>query len=226
MTAVSRAVSTAILISGRGSNMSALIDAAAAPGFPARIDLVVSNRPDAAGLAHADAAGIETVVLDHAGFADKRAFETALHDTLKGRSIELICLAGFMRLLSADFLALWGDTIINIHPSLLPAFKGLETHRRALDAGVRIAGCTVHVVRPQMDAGPIIAQSAVPVMQNDTEDSLAARVLAAEHQLYPHALALVASGKVRVAGDKVIIDMDDENGQAASLLSPARQQAP
>ncbi|MCC0056488.1 MAG: phosphoribosylglycinamide formyltransferase [Rhodobiaceae bacterium] len=198
---------TAILISGRGSNMRALVEAAKAPGFPARIDLVLSNRADAAGLDFAAAEGISTHVLDHKQFRDRHTFDEALHRVLVDHGIELVCLAGFMRLLGGDFVSIWQDRMINIHPSLLPAFKGLHTHERVLEAGVRITGCTVHFVRPEMDAGPIIAQAAVPVAPGDTADTLADRVLAAEHATYPKALAIVASGRFSIEGDRVSTDL-------------------
>src|SRR5215831_17324187 len=189
----------AILISGRGSNMAALIEAAKAADYPAEIALVISNRPDAAGLARARAEGISTAVIDHTRYGkDREAFDRALHAELEAHRIELVCLAGFMRLLSPWLVERWHGRMINIHPALLPAFKGLDTHRRALAAGVRLHGCTVHYVTPGMDEGPIIAQAAVPVLPGDTAESLAARVLAAEHRLYPAALARVARGEAPI----------------------------
>jgi phosphoribosylglycinamide formyltransferase 1 len=197
---------TAVLISGRGSNMQALIDAAKDADFPARIVRVISNVWDAGGLKRAEAAGIATSVVDHRAFKGRAAFEAALDQALRADGIEIVCLAGFMRLLTAGFVEGWHDKLINIHPSLLPAFPGLDTHARALAAGVRFAGCTVHYVRPTMDEGPIIVQAAVPVLPDDDEASLAARVLAAEHKAYPLALRLVASGKARVVRERVVID--------------------
>ncbi|MCB1496064.1 MAG: phosphoribosylglycinamide formyltransferase [Bauldia sp.] len=194
---------TAILISGRGSNMSALAAAAMEPDYPAEISLVVSNRPDAAGLVRAREMGIAIDVVDHKAFGDKAAFEAALTATLERAGTEIVCLAGFMRLLSEDFVHRWHDRLINIHPSLLPAFTGLNTHVRALDAGVKLHGCTVHYVRAAMDNGPIIGQAAVPVLPGDTPEALGDRVLAAEHQLYPRALALVAREEVRVVDELV-----------------------
>lgn len=188
-----------ILISGRGSNMTALIEAARAPDYPAEIVCVVSNRPDAPGLKTAEASGVPTQIIDHTTCASRQAFESELDAALLMFGVELVACAGFMRLMTPSFVARWQDRMINIHPSLLPAFKGLDTHARALAAGVKITGCTVHVVRPEMDDGPIIAQAAVPVMESDTPESLAARVLAAEHRLYPHALALFASGVVHIS---------------------------
>ena len=183
----------AILISGRGSNMTALIEAARAEDYPAEIALVVSNRPDAAGLVRARAAGIATVVIDHTLFAGNReAFEHALDEELRNYKIGLVCLAGFMRLLTPWLVARWQGRMLNIHPSLLPQFKGLDTHRRALDAGAKWHGATVHFVVPEMDSGPIIVQESVPVREGDTAEALAARVLELEHQLYPRALRVVA----------------------------------
>ena len=195
----------AVLISGRGSNMTALISAAKADGFPAEIVLVISNRPGAAGLATAKAEGIETAVVNHRDFADRETFDTEIDRVLKAHNIDLVCLAGFMRLLTPGFVEGWRDRMINIHPSLLPAFKGLHTHRRALEAGVKLAGCTVHFVRAGMDDGPIIIQAAVPVLDSDTEDTLAARILEAEHQIYPRALALVSAGNVAVKDERVVL---------------------
>lgn len=196
----------AILISGRGSNMQALIDACAQPDFPAEIALVLSNRPDAGGLDRAKDASLPTAVVDHAGYETREAFEAVMSDLIEASGAQLVCLAGFMRLLTADFVNYWRDRLINIHPSLLPAFPGLHTHERAIEAGVKLHGCTVHFVRAEMDNGPIIGQAAVPVLSGDTPDDLAARVLAAEHQLYPACVKLVASGKARVRGDVVRTD--------------------
>jgi phosphoribosylglycinamide formyltransferase-1 len=193
----------AVLISGRGSNMQSLVEAARAPDYPAEIALVLSNRPDAPGLAWAKAQGIPALALDHKLYESREHFEGQLQSVLDISKIELVALAGFMRLMTAPFVDRWRDRMINIHPSLLPAFKGLRTHEQALEAGVRISGCTVHFVRPEMDDGPIIAQAAVPVLSSDTADTLSARVLAAEHRLYPRALALVARGQVSVKGTVV-----------------------
>lgn len=189
-------VPTAVLISGQGSNMAALIAAAAAPDFPARIDLVLSNRPDAAGLVLAGGAGIATKVVDHRDYGkDRSAFEACLQAELEAAGIALVCLAGFMRVLTPDFVARWAGRLVNIHPSLLPAFPGVDTHARALEAGCKIHGCTVHLVTAEVDAGPILAQAAVPVLPDDTPDSLAARVLVQEHAIYPAALARLARGE-------------------------------
>jgi len=195
----------AVLISGRGSNLAALIEACAAADFPAEIALVLSNRADAAGLAHAARAGIAARIIAHRDYAARAAFDAALDGALRDAGIELVCLAGFMRLLGKDFVERWRDRLVNIHPSLLPAFRGLDPHARALAAGVRFAGCTVHFVRPEMDEGPIIVQAAVPVLPDDDADRLAARVLAAEHKAYPLALRLIAEGRVRVEGDRVLL---------------------
>jgi len=185
----------AILISGRGSNMQALVDAAKAPDYPAEIVLVLSNRPDAAGLVWAEGQGIATIIVNHKSFKnDRESFEKAIQVELDKARVELVCLAGFMRLLTPWFIDQWHNRLINIHPSLLPSFKGLDTHARALAAGVKLHGCTVHFVRPDMDAGPIIAQKPVPVLDDDGPDSLAERVLAEEHALYPHALAEIVRG--------------------------------
>jgi phosphoribosylglycinamide formyltransferase-1 len=202
----------AVLISGRGSNLQALIDAAADPAYPAEIALVLSNRPDAGGLERAAAAGIATRVIEHKGFPGRPAFDAALTDVLEAASVDLVCLAGFMRLLTPGFVDHWRDRLINIHPSLLPAFKGLHTHERALEAGVRLTGCTVHFVRAEMDEGPIIVQAAVPVLPGDDADSLSARVLTAEHRCYPLAVRLIAEGKVRVDCAVVRIDAPAPEG--------------
>jgi len=190
----------AILISGRGSNMAALIAAARAADFPAEIALVLANRPDAKGLALAREAGLATAVVDHTRFGkDREAFERALQAELDARAIDIVCLAGFMRLLTPWLVSRWEGRLINIHPALLPAFRGLDTHERALAAGVKIHGATVHFVVPEMDSGPVIAQGALAVRDDDTAATLAARVLAIEHKIYPLALRLVAEGRVTVA---------------------------
>jgi len=185
----------AVLISGRGSNMVALIEAAKAPAYPAGIVVVISNRPDATGLAMAAASGIATEVIDHTAFArDRAAFERALEACLESYRIEIVCLAGFMRLLTPWFVNRWYGRLLNIHPALLPAFKGLHTHERALAAGVKTHGATVHFVAAEMDSGPTIIQGEVPVLPGDRPDTLAARVLELEHKIYPQALRLVCEG--------------------------------
>lgn len=208
----------AILISGRGSNMMSLAEAARAPDYPAKIVLVLSNRPGAAGLAWAKEQGLPVLALDHKRHASREAFEAEMTGAIEAAGAELVVLAGFMRLVTPGFVERWRDRLINIHPSLLPAFKGLHTHERALAEGVRIAGCTVHLVRAEMDTGPIIAQAAVPVLDGDTPETLAARVLAAEHKLYPHALALLARGAIRITDGRATI-IGSGSG-ATALFSP------
>jgi phosphoribosylglycinamide formyltransferase-1 len=203
----------AILISGRGSNMEALIAAARAPAYPAEIALVLSNRPNAPGLAKAEAHGLPTELLDHAAFPTREAFEAALQLRLDAARIDLVCLAGFLRLFTPAFVERWQGRMLNIHPSLLPGFKGTDVHQRVLAAGCRISGCTVHFVTAEMDSGPILAQAAVPVLPDDTPSTLAARVLEAEHTLYPLALRLAASGQARLDDTRVLF-------RGAEALSP------
>jgi phosphoribosylglycinamide formyltransferase-1 len=186
--------------------MAALIEAMQPDDFPAEVVLVLSNQPDAAGLEIARAANIPTEVLKHGDFDSREAFDAAMTEVLAAAGVRLICLAGFMRLLSTEFCQRWRDRIINIHPSLLPAFKGLHVHERMLEAGVRIAGCTVHFVRPAMDEGPILVQATVPIAADDTADSLSARILEQEHRIYPLAVRLIAEGKARAAGASVALD--------------------
>lgn len=209
---------TAILISGRGSNMAALVRAAAPADFPAEIALVLSNKADAAGLDFAREAGIPTAVLSHRDYADRLAFDAALDARLRDDGIEIVCLAGFMRLLTPWLVEEWRDRMINVHPSLLPSFKGLHTHERALETGVRLHGCTVHFVRAEMDEGPIILQAAVAVEADDTPDSLAARVLVQEHVIYPKGLELLAAGRLSVTGERVRIA--GAKGGLAPLVAP------
>lgn len=195
-----------VLISGRGSNMLSLIRAAQAPDYPAEIALVLSNRPDAGGLERAASFGIATAVVDHKPFGrDREAFEKAVDAELQAAGIELVALAGFMRLLSPWLVERWAARMLNIHPALLPSFKGLDTHERALETGVKLHGATVHFVSSEMDAGPIIMQGAVPVLDGDTPDTLGARVLEIEHRIYPEALALIASGTARLDGNRVVL---------------------
>jgi phosphoribosylglycinamide formyltransferase 1 len=198
----------AVMVSGRGSNMTALIEAARTDGYPAAIALVLSNKPEALALDVARREGIETVALSHRGFDGREAYDRAVQAELDAHGIELVALAGFMRLLSPWFCEHWKGRMINIHPSLLPAFKGLDTHVRALAAGVRIHGCTAHFVDPEMDTGPIIRQGAVPVLDQDTAETLAARVLDVEHQVFPEALRLLASGALRIEGRRVLTRVD------------------
>ena len=197
---------TAILISGRGSNMAALLAAARDPAYPAEIALVLSNTAEAGGLARAAAAGVPTAVVESRAFkGDRAGFEAAMAQVLAEHRIELVALAGFMRVLTEGFVAAWAGRMVNIHPSLLPAFPGLDTHERALSAGVRLHGCTVHLVSAGVDEGPILAQAAVPVRADDTPATLAARVLAEEHRIYPAALAWLAAGRVRVEAGRAVI---------------------
>ena len=209
----------AILISGRGSNMAALLRAATAPGYPATIALVLSNRADAAGLAVAQAAGVATAVVESRAFkADRDGFERAMEAEFARHGIDLVALAGFMRVVTEGFVERWRDRMVNIHPSLLPSFKGLDTHARALAAGVKLHGCTVHLVRSGVDEGPILAQAAVPVLPGDDEAALAARVLEQEHLLYPAALAWLASGQVRMQGDLAVVTAPGAQGVLANPL--------
>jgi phosphoribosylglycinamide formyltransferase-1 len=210
----------AILISGRGSNMAALIAAAKHSDYPAEIALVLSNRADAAGLERAAQAGVTTAVLEHKPFGkDRAAFEAALQAMLDQHRIELICLGGFMRLFTAPFVQHWQGRMINIHPSLLPSFPGVDPHGQAIRAGVTISGATVHFVSPETDAGPIIMQGAVPVAGDDTAEMLAARVLQLEHRIYPQALRLLAEGRVRVANGRCLVT--DGTLPLGNLISPA-----
>lgn len=213
-----------VLISGRGSNLNALIEACAKKTYPAEIALVISNRPRAKGLKIARDAGLKTLVVDHKKFETREAFDAALSKALEAAQVELVCNAGFMRLLTQEFVHKWRDRQLNIHPSLLPAYKGLNTHERVLEEGVRITGCTVHFVRTEMDSGPVIAQAAVPVLPDDDAETLAERVLAAEHRLYPIALKLVASGEVRVVGEQVVYESQGGGRKSApnkdAIFSP------
>ena len=206
----------AILISGRGSNMESLIAAAREPDFPAEIALVLSNRPDAPGLASAKAQGVATAAVDHKIYAGREAFEASMQKMLDAHRIDFICLAGFMRLLTAGFVNHWEGRMINIHPALLPAFPGLHTHERALKEGVKLHGCSVHYVVPEMDAGPLIAQAAVSVLDDDTPETLGKRVQQ-EHVIYPLALRLAASGAVRIVEGRVI----GAGGKPGALVAPA-----
>jgi phosphoribosylglycinamide formyltransferase-1 len=211
----------AVLISGRGSNLQALIDSFGphASDGPVKIALVLSNRPDAPGLERAAKAGLKTEIVDHKAFAAREDFDVTLDREIRAAGAEFVALAGFMRLLTPQFVTAWKDRMVNIHPALLPAFPGLDTHARALAAGVRIHGCTVHFVRHETDTGPIIAQAAVPVLPGDDESALAARVLRAEHRLYPLALRLIAEGKVRVEAERALIA--DAPLAESALFNPA-----
>ena len=209
----------AVMISGRGSNLQALIEACATPGHPAAIALVISNNPEAEGLGRAAAAGIPTRVIDHRDFEGRQDFEAALDPALVEAGVELVCLAGFMRLLTEGFVNRWRDRVINIHPSLLPAFKGINIHERVIATGARFSGCTAHFVRPTMDDGPIIVQSVVPVLPDDTAETLSARVVATEHRCYPLAVRLIAEGRVRVRNELVLIE--GASAARGMMINPA-----
>ncbi len=220
-------VKVAVLISGRGSNLQALLDASANCEYPAEIALVISNRPGAAGLERAQKAGVQTLVIDHRAFGTKEqkyddgrtAFDEALNNALTNVSAQYVCLAGFMRLLTPEFVRQWRGRLINIHPSLLPSFKGLNVHQRMIEAGVKLGGCTVHFVSSEMDAGPIIGQSAVPVLPEDTDETLAARILKEEHRLYPACLARVVEGRARLSAGNIVI-LDKEVCANGALSNP------
>ena len=207
-----------ILISGNGSNLQALIDACNSGVIPAKIAVVISNKSTAFGLERAKKAGIATVVLSHKDYISRDEYDTALTATLEQHGVSFVCLAGFMRLLTPAFTQAWHDRLINIHPSLLPSFKGLDTHARAIAAGVKFTGCTVHFVRPAMDEGPIIIQAVVPVLQDDTPETLAARVFPFEHQCYVEALRIIAMGGYKIVEEKVILDKPSTISQ--SLIHP------
>jgi len=209
----------AVLVSGRGSNLQALIDACAADDFPAEIALVLSNKADAYGLERARAADIPTAVLSHKDFEDRESFDAAMSAKIEEADAQLVCLAGFMRLLSDGFVRQWRDRLINIHPSLLPAYKGLHVHERVIEEGARFSGCTVHYVRPAMDEGPIINQAVVAVHPEDTPDDLAARILEQEHIIYPRAVKYIAEGRVRVSAERVLIN--DHTVPEGALNNPA-----
>ena len=210
----------AALVSGRGSNLQALIDACAEPDFPAEIALVLSNKAGARGLERAREAGLETKFIDHTLFDEREAFEREVDTALREAGAKFVCLAGFMRILTPWFVDKWKNQLLNIHPSLLPAFKGVHTHERAIESGVRIHGATVHFVRPEMDDGPIIGQAAVPVLPDDDPDTLAARVLEAEHRLYPACVHLVVEGDARVTRERVRMDAAAAAEAGAALFNP------
>jgi phosphoribosylglycinamide formyltransferase 1 len=203
-----------VLISGRGSNMAALVEACETAGYPAKVVCVIANRPDAKGLDYARSKGIPAILVDHKAYSSKAEFEGAMTSALEANGVEFVCLAGFMRILSPLFIERWRDRLINIHPSLLPSYPGLHTHERALADGVKLAGCTVHFVRAEMDVGPIVAQAAVPVLTGDTPDDLAARILTAEHKLYPACLSMIALGTAKVGGERVDIAPDAVDASA------------
>ncbi|MCI5050011.1 MAG: phosphoribosylglycinamide formyltransferase [Rickettsiales bacterium] len=207
-----------VLISGNGSNLQSLIDACAAPEFPAQIVQVISNSDQAFGLNRAQKVGIDTLVIDHTSFSNREEFDAALHEALLAADADIVCLAGFMRVLTDSFVRLWNGKMLNIHPSLLPAYKGLHTHRRAIEDGVKFAGCTIHYVVPELDSGPIIVQAVVPVLPGDTEQSLAARVLEQEHKIYPKALEWLANGSLALKNNKA--ELSVEESPASCLISP------
>ncbi len=205
-----------VLVSGRGSNLQALLDACADSAFPAEIALVIANVADAPALARAERAGVATRTIPHRDFPSREDFDAALDRALREAGIDIVCLAGFMRILTPGFVEGWRGRMINVHPALLPAFKGLDTHARALAEGVKLHGCTVHLVVPDLDAGPILAQAAVPVLDGDDADALAARVLIQEHRLYPLALKLLAEGRVRIGNGRTHIDAPAPDGVLAN----------
>lgn len=197
-----------VLISGRGTNLKSLIDACASPDFPAEIVIVISNKADAGGLQFARDAGIATRIISHRDYDSREAFDRVMDEALRAAGADFVCSAGFMRILSDEFVEKWHNRQLNIHPSLLPSFKGLNVYARAIEAGCKVSGCTVHFVRAAMDEGPIVAQTAVQVLESDTPDTLAARILKAEHKLYPHALRLVAEGRVKIVDERCVIEGD------------------
>jgi len=205
-------------ISGGGSNLQALIDACADPTYPAEIVLVISNKPDAGGLARAEKSGIPILALNHKDYNSRAEFDQVMTYAMEEAGVELVCLAGFLRLLSEEFVNHWHNRMINIHPSLLPSFKGLHVQKAAIDYGAKFSGCTVHYVRFEMDTGPIIIQAAVPIHPDDTADTLAARILIEEHKIYPEAVRLVAEGKVRLDGERA--DIINNRPASASIINP------
>ena len=208
----------AVFISGRGTNLKALLAAAAREDFPGEIALVISNRPDAPGLQFAKKAGVQQAVVDHKGFESREDFEAALNDALNHANIDLICLAGFMRILTEDFVNRWRGRMLNIHPSLLPAFRGLNVHDRMIAAGVKIAGCTVHFVSPEMDAGPIIGQASLTVPPTDNAETLAARILTLENELYPACLKMIVDKRARLSGS--VVRIDEKLSHEAEVYNP------
>lgn len=195
-----------VLISGRGSNLKALIEACAKDSFPAEIVVVISNKADAGGLKIAQDAGIACQIINHRDYETREAFDRVMDQALHDAGVEFVCSAGFMRILSDEFVEKWRDRQLNIHPSLLPAFRGLNVYARAIEAGCKVSGCTVHFVRAAMDEGPIVAQTSVPILEGDTAETLAARILIEEHKLYPHALRLVAEGRVTIVEERCVIE--------------------
>ena len=208
----------AVLISGRGSNLKAILDACADPDFPADVTLVISNKPKAAGLEHARKAGVSEAIIDHRDFETREDFDAALSERLRAAKVDYVCLAGFMRMLTPGFVDEWRGRLVNIHPSLLPSFRGLNVQERTLDSGVKIAGCTVHFVSAEMDGGPIVGQAAVPVLPGDTVERLSDRILEQEHKLYPACLRLVIEGRARISG--AVVQYDAQIECVGSLINP------
>ena len=208
-----------VLISGRGSNLQALIDACQSGALSAEISLVISNRPSAYGIERAKAAGVPVSIIDHKDFETRDNFDDAVKDALELANVEFVCLAGFMRILTPEFVSHWRGRMLNIHPSLLPSFKGLNVHERMLEAGVKIAGCTVHFVSPDLDDGPIIGQIAVPVLPHDTSESLASRILLEEHKLYPRCLRILIENRARLSGN--VVTFDDTLTTSGALANPS-----
>jgi len=217
---MTKPVSIAVLVSGGGTNLQAIIDAIEAKKLDAKIELVLSNRSDAYGLVRGRKHDISTEILDHKSYASREAYDQAVVDLLRGRGVELVVLAGFMRLLSPVFVKAYSNRIMNIHPALLPSFPGLHVQKKAVDHGVRFAGCTVHFVNEECDEGPIIIQAVVPVLPDDSEETLAARILAQEHRIYPRAIQLYAEGRLHVVGRKVMVDSLHTDSSAALILPP------
>jgi len=217
---MARQIPIGVLISGSGTNLQSIIDAIEAKTLDARIEMVLSNKVDAYGLARAQNHGIHTEVLDHKAFASREAYDQAVVDLLRSRNVELVVLAGFMRLLSPVFVKAYSNRIMNIHPALLPAFPGLQVQKKALEQGVRFAGCTVHFVNEECDEGPIIIQAVVPVFPDDTEEALTARILTQEHQIYPRAIQLYAEGRLHVVGRKVLVDRLSKDDSQALIQPP------
>jgi phosphoribosylglycinamide formyltransferase-1 len=217
---MAKSVSIAVLVSGGGTNLQAIIDAIEAKKLDAKIELVLSNRADAYGLVRARNHGLSTEILDHKSYASREAYDQAVVDLLRARGVELVVLAGFMRLLSPVFVKAYSNRIMNIHPALLPSFPGLHVQKKAVDHGVRFAGCTVHFVNEECDEGPIIIQAAVPVLPDDSEETLAARILTQEHRIYPRAIQLYAEGRLHVVGRKVMVDGLHADASAALILPP------
>jgi phosphoribosylglycinamide formyltransferase-1 len=217
---MAKPVSIAVLVSGGGTNLQAIIDAIEAKKLDAKIEVVLSNRADAYGLARARNHGLSTEILDHKNYPSREAYDQAVVDLLRGRGVELVVLAGFMRLLSPVFVKAYSNRIMNIHPALLPSFPGLHVQKKAVDHGVRFAGCTVHFVNEECDEGPIIIQAAVPVLPDDSEETLSARILTQEHRIYPRAIQLYAEGRLHVVGRRVMVDGLHADASAALILPP------